>query len=361
MVHSLPSALDNMAFAMLRTGMVNSCRSAKPDRSSSPIARTPSEFDKFFDGNNVRRTLMADPVRASLQRMQPYYWLSEANSPRRTGEAENREGTDVKVFISWSGEPGRSIARALSGWLRLVVQHVSPWMSDEQIASGTRWREVIGDALDGTNFGIICVTRHGLNSRWLMFEAGALAKHPDVARIVPLCIDVSPTEVTGPLDAWQSRQLDKSGVKRLVYDLSAASENRMASADLDRLFERLWPDLEQEVADARAKVPDTKPTPRSTESMLEELVERMRRLERRTSRPSAGRTISPGDTVTLPGGTTFLVPDDPDVVARIEDVMGLTDTLTAHVSTVVRPGTIHAKTNIPRPKVKPADEDDSKE
>lgn len=39
----------------------------------------------------------------------------------------------VKVFIGWSGEQSRSVAQALRGWLRTVVQHVEPWMSDEDI------------------------------------------------------------------------------------------------------------------------------------------------------------------------------------------------------------------------------------
>jgi hypothetical protein len=39
----------------------------------------------------------------------------------------------MRVFISWSGEPSRSIARALDGWLESVVQHVDAWMSDEEI------------------------------------------------------------------------------------------------------------------------------------------------------------------------------------------------------------------------------------
>ncbi len=63
-----------------------------------------------------------------------------------------------QVFISWSGEPSRSIARALGNWLRGVAQHVRTWVSDEVIETGRRWSEEIVKALDETDFGIVCVT-----------------------------------------------------------------------------------------------------------------------------------------------------------------------------------------------------------
>jgi hypothetical protein len=56
----------------------------------------------------------------------------------------------VKVFISWSGEPSRSIARALDGWLESVVQHVDAWMSDEEISIGARWNDAIAKSLEET-------------------------------------------------------------------------------------------------------------------------------------------------------------------------------------------------------------------
>jgi hypothetical protein len=83
----------------------------------------------------------------------------------------------VKVFISWSGEPSRTIAFELSIWLSGLVQAVKPWMSDEEIGSGKRWRDEIGAALNETDFGIVCLTAANQHAPWLMFESGALAKH----------------------------------------------------------------------------------------------------------------------------------------------------------------------------------------
>jgi hypothetical protein len=186
----------------------------------------------------------------------------------------------VKVFISWSGEPSRSIARALDRWLESVVQAVDVWMSDEEIGSGARWNDAIAKSLSETNFGIVCLTRENQHKPWLIFEAGALAKSVAAARVVPLCIDLSPAEVTGPLEAFQARELNEAGMRRLVHDLSAASEN---PKELGAVFDAMWPQLEAAVTETINATPtDTEPR-RSADDMLEELVERMRHMDRRSA------------------------------------------------------------------------------
>jgi hypothetical protein len=59
----------------------------------------------------------------------------------------------MRVFISWRGEPSRSIARALSSWLEGVLPQLDPWMSDE-IVSGARWNDAIDKALEETDSGL---------------------------------------------------------------------------------------------------------------------------------------------------------------------------------------------------------------
>ena len=70
-----------------------------------------------------------------------------------------------KVFISWSGEPSRTVAFALNRWLPNVMHIVEPWMSHENIRAGTRWSEEISQALSEIHFGIICVTEINQSSR----------------------------------------------------------------------------------------------------------------------------------------------------------------------------------------------------
>jgi hypothetical protein len=199
-----------------------------------------------------------------------------------------REGMDVKVFISWSGEPSQSIARVLRDWLPTVVQHVEPWMSDEEIKSGTRWNEEVAKALDGTDFGIVCVTASNQHRPWLMFEAGALAKRLDVGQLVPLCINLSPAEVTGPLEAFQARCLDELGMRRLVQDMMTLREKPPAQAQIDQLFQAMWPALESHVSEAKQQSPSPQNPQRTTKEMLEELVDRVRRMEREYSPRTQG-------------------------------------------------------------------------
>jgi TIR domain len=202
---------------------------------------------------------------------------------------------DVKVFISWSGEPSKSIARALRHWLPNVAQHVKAWMSDEEIKSGARWNDQVASALDDTDFGIVCVTRANQHQPWLMFEAGALAKRLDVGRVVPLCLDLAPAEVVGPLEAFQGRCLDEEGMRRLVRDLMALREDPPAQAAVDQIFRGLWDILDSQVLEAKRQFADvTKESsaashpPRTDADMLRELVDRVRRIERFHSREVSG-------------------------------------------------------------------------
>jgi hypothetical protein len=200
----------------------------------------------------------------------------------------------VKVFISWSGEPSRSIAGALATWLGSVVQAVDPWMSDSEIRSGDRWNTEVAKALDETNFGIICVTQANQSAPWLIFEAGALAKSLGQGRVVPLCVDLAPSDITGPLAGFQGRRLNKDDMKRLVRDVSDASDKPMARERLETLFDAMWPRLESTIAEVNKRTTrresgaaDAK-FQRSTDDMLSELVDRVRRLERNADMQDRG-------------------------------------------------------------------------
>jgi TIR domain len=186
----------------------------------------------------------------------------------------------VRVFISWSGEPSRSIAGALNDWIESILSQIDTWTSDDEIRSGARWSLEVAKALDASDFGIICVTRENQHTPWLIFEAGALAKKLDTGRVVPLCIDLPPTDVTEPLSTFQGRALDEAGVRRLVHDLNKETEKPLDNGRLDRVLDKSWPELEEAIAAAVEGGTSAQEPQRKPEDMLAEVVETVRRIER---------------------------------------------------------------------------------
>jgi hypothetical protein len=175
----------------------------------------------------------------------------------------------------------------------MVVQHVEPWISDEDIESGGRWNDEVAAELERAEYGIICVTSANLERPWLMFEAGALAKRFEVARVVPLLIDLKPGDVTMPLGSFQGRPLSEDGVLRLVRDMNAVREQPLPAQQIDQLFTGMWPSLEKQVAAARIATPQEESGQgfRRPEDVMAELIETVRRIERRidTTAAEAGR------------------------------------------------------------------------
>src|SRR3954463_13096994 len=113
----------------------------------------------------------------------------------------------MRVFISWSGEQSRDVALALREWLPAVINRVEPFVSSKDIYAGTRWQAEIAGQLDSSNFGIVCVTRENQGGRWLNFEAGALTKAVQSSRVIPLAVDLKPSDIELPLGQFQAQPL----------------------------------------------------------------------------------------------------------------------------------------------------------
>jgi TIR domain-containing protein len=199
----------------------------------------------------------------------------------------------MNVFISWSGGASHGMAKALAEWLPTVIQAMRPFLSSEDIQKGTRWFSEIGDRLDKTDYGILCLTKSNLSSPWIHFEAGALSKRVEVARVVPFLVDVRPTDLTPPLsnfNAVTAPNVDE--VRKLIRNMNAAlGDTRLADSVVEKSFGRAWPDFEKAVKEVQALA--AKETTganasktRSAEDMLEEVL-------------SLARDISQGQQLTL--------------------------------------------------------------
>src|ERR1044071_9633221 len=114
----------------------------------------------------------------------------------------------MQVFISWSGDRSRAVAAALYDWLPNVLQAVEPWMSRANLQAGAEWSRNTLSALERSRLGLICLTPENIQSPWMLFEAGALARSSKEVTIYPYLFDLSPSALTGPLVQFQSVQAD---------------------------------------------------------------------------------------------------------------------------------------------------------
>ena len=181
----------------------------------------------------------------------------------------------MKVFISWSGERSRHMAAALKEWLPMALQHVEPWMSEEDIEAGGRWATSIGAELQSSNIGIVCVTAENLTSDWLHFEAGALSKSLEESAVIPALLDIDVQAVSGPLAQFQAKKMDMDGVMDIAKATNRHGDNKLDETTLSNAVEGLWNTLNDKLQAIPDADKETKRR-RSQSEVLEDLVTNVR-------------------------------------------------------------------------------------
>ena len=157
----------------------------------------------------------------------------------------------MKVFLSWSGKSSQKAAKALHRWLPRVIPGLDPWFSSEDIRKGGRWSVELGRALEGANFGILCLDASNLGSDWLLFEAGGLAKLMAEARVAPVLFGVKPSELRGPLAQFQLTPFSKSEMRKLMMSINDFAGSTVPTKKLNEQFEVEWPDLSGSISKIR--------------------------------------------------------------------------------------------------------------
>ena len=151
----------------------------------------------------------------------------------------------MNIFVSWSGDRSRELARELVTWLRSVNHFFRPWMS-EGLGKGVGWFEAIGNKLADSRCGIVCVTPENTESGWLLFEAGALSALERRFKVYPLLYGMSPDDLDGPLAQFHATIFSKEDIYGLVRSLNdELGEDRLEEGLLSATFAKFWPDLEQ--------------------------------------------------------------------------------------------------------------------
>jgi len=192
----------------------------------------------------------------------------------------------MKIFLVWSGERSFHIAKALYEWLPRIIQSVKPFFSNE-IDKGAAWADKISEALEGTHFGIVCLTPDNLDSNWIHYETGALSK-TEKALIWTYLSDLNNGNVSPPLGKFQHTQANKEDTLKLLKTINRhlpdAGGELLSEQILEESFELRWDDLEKQLEAASHHAPGSqKPVQRLPEAMFEEILELLRSQQRQLS------------------------------------------------------------------------------
>lgn len=191
----------------------------------------------------------------------------------------------MKVFISWSGHRSHTVAVALHKWLKRVIQALDPFLSSADIESGAKWHLSLGDELEKCDFGVIVLTPENKNKPWIIYEAGAISKTQQIAKVVPYLVGLRRADLSGPLAHFQAVDATEDGTLKLLQSINLSlgvkKQTILDEEMLRETFQRWWSDLETELKEAQnLKIEDenSDSLPRNPDEMLSELVELSRNM-----------------------------------------------------------------------------------
>lgn len=187
----------------------------------------------------------------------------------------------MDIFISWSGDTSKKVADHLKQFLHSVIQTLKPFYSSEDISKGKRWSNEISEKLYKCDFGIVLLTKDNLKSPWIMFESGALSKNIGTGRVCTLLLGITDTDVQSPLTEFQNTKFTKNDIYKLLLDINGQlGNNAIDTVVLSKVFDKMWPDLENDVKAILAESKKAKPKQevRTDRELLEESVRYLRQM-----------------------------------------------------------------------------------
>jgi len=152
--------------------------------------------------------------------------------------------TDIKVFISWSGELSKNVAFVLRDWIPQIIHTAEAFVSTRDIVKGSTWFNSIALELRSCDYGILCLTNENTKEPWLNFEAGAIFSKFEETRVCPFLYNIEPNEIDEPFQQLQVTFPSKEEVFGLISALNKIA-NELNNERLNKEFNDHWPDLEQ--------------------------------------------------------------------------------------------------------------------
>ncbi|MFF3968059.1 toll/interleukin-1 receptor domain-containing protein [Streptomyces griseorubiginosus] len=188
----------------------------------------------------------------------------------------------LKIFLSWSGDASRQCAELLRDKLPYFNASIDPFVSSEDIRKGDRGLEKIAEELEGSQFGIVCVTPANRGAPWVNFEAGALSKQVKTGRVmVFLLLGATVKDLLGtPLQPFQATLADsRSDVLKMIKDINRECDPTNSESRIEDIFDKYWPELQDNLNNiARiSQEADGATVPRrSNEDVLDEILSNIR-------------------------------------------------------------------------------------
>ncbi|HEU4888652.1 MAG TPA: hypothetical protein VFV49_12265 [Thermoanaerobaculia bacterium] len=161
----------------------------------------------------------------------------------------------MNIFICWSETRSQRLAGELCTYLPKFIPGLDEkqlFMSSNDIPKGTRWFDAVDTNLDKANAGLVCLTREALQSGWIHFEAGALAravrKNQGQGGIYTYLLGVEPGELKGPLAEFQSTKFDREDTRKLCAAIVTAMANESPQREQwEETFDHAWGDFAKAV------------------------------------------------------------------------------------------------------------------
>jgi hypothetical protein len=117
------------------------------------------------------------------------------------------------------------------------------------------------------------------------FEAGALAKAVESSRVVPLAIDLKPSDIELPLGQFQAQAATEDGISEVLTSINAACDSPLDAPLLGKAVKKWWPDLEAglDQIERNAAASPEESVARTDRELIEETLNTVRSLARRRS------------------------------------------------------------------------------
>lgn len=175
------------------------------------------------------------------------------------------------------------VAKVLKWWIEKIEQTSEAFVSDTDISLGTRWSDVIKNALAETAIGVICVTPENQSAPWINFEAGAISKavNGQDTKVIPVLIDFQKkTDYKGPLSDFNLALMDKDGLLKLAKAANSTLPKPKDDSAVLETFEILWPHLEEKLLKIDSEISSNVQPSRQPEDVMSEILDTVRDIQK---------------------------------------------------------------------------------